>query len=1408
MNKQLYKRIISVQTALLLVCSSLAGNGIPAAAALQDEAPSAEIVTEAAESCAPVNVIVTLDADALLPGLTAEQLVTPEAAAESAVIAAEQDAVIAQLTEWYPELEVGYRYNVLTNAFSCKLPENLLDDAEALPAVRSVARSYKVHAVPEAASEEDISNAMQFQSQTGCLGDGQVIAIIDSELDLEHPMFAPLADDVQTKLTQEQVEAISDNIGFNVQIGTEYVWHSSKIPFAADYEDQIPMNVRDARESAYHGTHVAGIAAGNVYEDAEGRTLSGIAPNAQIVFMAMQYISDVTEFIGALEDAVKLQADAVNLSMGYCGETPGKEDPFRDAVNTAEAAGVTVCISAGNCADGTLVSPRQTADNPDVSTMNVLVQEGTRALAVASADNPSEFEQHAMLLGEQKIGYSSYVMSISTADTPKLLSDTLKEASYEYEYCGLGDLSDFEGKDLTGKLALVDRGILSFTEKALHAQKVGAVGVIVIQNRPDEYFTPVSNADIPIGIVSVDNGELLKNAEDKKISFTDELVTVSLPADVSFYTSYGVHNSLDLRPDIMGVGGFVESAAYHNSTSVQSGTSMASPYIAGCAMLLNEYLQKHGCTLTGSEKEQYIRNLLMTGAYPYSERGLFVSPRRQGAGMVSMERTLGTKVLLTGSDGESKLSLRDKLGDNFTFPVTLRNISDEDVTFKNARLVLTTDDTFYNRETDKYEIDHQQALKCTADLSGLTAIAAGEARTENVTVQLDASQTAALRKIFTNGFFVEGYLLLEGAENSSDISIPLLGYSDDFEAIPIVGEHSGAFVTLTSSNAVTATTSFSDLLFSDAGFLYEIENARGTIESLQESGDADLWEDNPDPSVQNYLRLLDEYENKAMNTWGFPERVYISPNHDYLADKPGIRINAQRDCIIQAGALYDAKGNLLTEPYTYNECSERTLQSEWQSEYIKQFQNVYMPLEDLSDLPEGDYTYRISAAISKEALEKNPQVLEIPVTIDKTAPKLESSVTEKNGRKILKLTATDPMLDSISFFCIGDGKLVSPSGADAPKKIDAKFMPIAGGLYSDCAWYNLHLDDLSKEMEKSDYNRSKLLPAAGFLNEESWDPQTWFDQFDYSEFMQTKPDADGKYTLEYDITDLKGYHIAVMDRAYNMSYIDVAPADARPMSVAPGLYQGAYGLYEFGEGTVRYIPFVYLDKTLDCHYEIESDWVTSYLHAEADTWKPGKYEGIGGPLTGNPETGYVIDNSNVIGHVGFYQGQGIPELDKDVLKPTGLKTADGYLAINSYEAENSCVKPLMAELTGCYRIINMTYDVQPDAVVTFTGECCSKDLKQRETVSITLDYKTGIATLPDGSKRDFSNTEKLVHGDTDLSGQLDVADAVLLARYLVEDREAVVQSKGLNAADCNHNGTPDNGDLSLILMAIAKKVEL
>ena len=65
-----------------------------------------------------------------------------------------------------------------------------------------------------------------------------------------------------------------------------------------------------------------------------------------------------------------------------------------------------------------------------------------------------------------------------------------------------------------------------------------------------------------------------------------------------------------------------------------------------------------------------------------------------------------------------------------------------------------------------------------------------------------------------------------------------------------------------------------------------------------------------------------------------------------------------------------------------------------------------------------------------------------------------------------------------------------------------------------------------------------------------------------------------------------------------------------------------------------------------------------------------------------------------------------------------------------------------------------------------------------------------------------------VKGDMDESGKLDVSDAVLLARYLVADAEAVVTEQGRVNADCNADGKADEDDLTMMLKAIAKQIVL
>ncbi len=461
----------------------------------------------------------------------------------------------------------------------------------------------------------------------------------------------------------------------------------------------------------------------------------------------------------------------------------------------------------------------------------------------------------------------------------------------------------------------------------------------------------------------------------------------------------------------------------------------------------------------------------------------------------------------------------------------------------------------------------------------------------------------------------------------------------------------------------------------------------------------------------------------------------------------------------------------------------------------------------LSDLPDGDYTYRILYGLTEEQLYTHPRTVEVPVTIKKKAPALSTAVSERNGRKILTITAQDPMLDNLMIFGIGTGSLVQKEGAEPPQSCNLEFVRDA---------LTINSRQLIVTRGETDQTASDLIPGYSTIGVSAPVPSNisfnvlggdqWFEQFDFSEFYRAEPDETGCFTLEYDITDMTAYHIAAVDRAFNIAEIDVPDESVRPSSVKPGIYRGTYGLYEFTADTVHYVPITNPVRESSYHYGISTNWIENRLDAVADL--PDSIdEGWSCVISGTPETGYTLDSQ-------FYQGDiwkeefGTLNMVKDVLVPTDMETTEGYLAISAYDAETSYIRPLFHELTGCWKYLNLTRSVSPDAVVIYEADCCTKNLELIEHVRITLDMKTGIATLPDGSTRDLTKEKKLTVGDADCSGKVDVADAVLVARFLTEEKEAVMASQGIFLADCNHNNTLDSSDLTMILKAIAKKIVL
>ncbi len=256
---------------------------------------------------------------------------------------AEQRAFRRALTARLPDAHVRWRYRLVVNGYSVALPNAEVPKLRTLPGVRDVYASARYAPQAVAGPVDEIGAPGIWGPGLSSAGQGVKIGIIDSGVDQTHPYFAPAGYTMPPGFPKGQVEFTNAKV---------IVARAFPPPGATSRYADAPFDPT----SSSHGTHVAGIAAGDANTRAIGRAVvSGVAPRAYIgnykALTATPYGAspngNSAELVAAIEAAVRDGMNVINLSIGEAEIEPSR-DIVAKALDAAAAAGVVPVVAAGN----------------------------------------------------------------------------------------------------------------------------------------------------------------------------------------------------------------------------------------------------------------------------------------------------------------------------------------------------------------------------------------------------------------------------------------------------------------------------------------------------------------------------------------------------------------------------------------------------------------------------------------------------------------------------------------------------------------------------------------------------------------------------------------------------------------------------------------------------------------------------------------------------------------------------------------------------------------------------------------------------------------------------------------------------------------------------------------------------
>ena len=690
-------------------------------------------------------------------------------------------------------------YTVLLNGFAANAKYKDIESIKGISGVSKVILSTTYYAdstdkdkentILKKAVEENsktTADSKQDRNKSDFKGSGMKVAVIDTGLDYNHSAFKKSP--ANYSMTKDTISKVFNNtIAYQeTSCAVDNVFKSGKVPYEFDYAD-VDYDVMPTEASVKdygndHGTHVAGIIAGN--DD----KLTGVAPDAQL--MIMKVFSDksggagTTDILAALNDAVILGADVINMSLGSGGgfECEESDSLISRIYNAVSDGGINLVASAGNAFSSSYCSPAgdiPLASNPDTGIIGS-PSSYDNALSVASinADAPKY-----ITAGGKSVAYNDI--------SGHSIINELKESSYKYVMVpGTGAPEDYKNIDVKGKIAVVKRGDLSFDDKQINAAAQGAAACFIYNNRSGGYMLNMSITDykIPTAALSFEGGQALESVSDKVITINSKTQAEPLMSD---YSAWGPLPNLTLKPEITAPGGNIYSSLPFEKYGYMSGTSMASPWIAGASGSVKQYIKQKYPSMSSKDVMVLVNRLLMSTAVPaYDGDGVLYSPRKQGAGVADVEKAVKTPayIYVYGKD-RTKLELGDDKNQSGQYSLTfhVKNMSAQDISYDVSASAMTEQVSAdgKNMAQKGYKFDDADIRITSAEnasLNGSTVkIGANKDACITVVVTLTDKDKQYMKDKFKNGIYVEGFASLKSkSEDAVDMSIPYLAFFGDW----------------------------------------------------------------------------------------------------------------------------------------------------------------------------------------------------------------------------------------------------------------------------------------------------------------------------------------------------------------------------------------------------------------------------------------------------------------------------------------------------------------------------------------------------------------------------------------------------------------------------------------------------